>query len=92
MDIYWQELSNVLVSEESYLEMRTKPEDKRNLKEFVQVRVYEVVKKLKDELEKTWRENEVLQDAEKLASEKYNRERKEMSTLTKIMEDREQDY
>jgi len=90
--MYWAELSNVLVSEESYLEMRTKPEDKWNLKEFVQVRVYEVVKKYKDELEKTWWENEVLRESEKMAAEKYNWEWKEMVTLSKIMEDWELDY
>lgn len=90
--MYWAELSNVLVSEESYLEMRTKPEDKWNLKEFVQVRVYEVVKKYKDELEKTRWENEVLRESEKMASEKYNWEWKEMVTLSKIMEDWELDY
>lgn len=48
------------MSEDTFLEMRSKPEDKWNLKEFVQVRVYEVVKKYKDELEKTRWENEDL--------------------------------
>ncbi len=87
MDMYRQELSNVLVSEDAYLEMRTKAEEKWNLKEYVQVRVYEVVKKYKDELEKTRWENEILREQEKMSTEKYNWERKEMATLSKIMED-----
>jgi len=85
MDTYRTELANVLVSEEAYLEMWTKPEEKRNLKEFVQVWVYEVVKKYKDELEKVRRQNEVLRESEMIASEKYNRENKEMTTLSSIM-------
>jgi len=85
--MYRQELSNVLVSEDAYLEMRTKAEEKWNLKEYVQVRVYEVVKKYKDELEKTRWENEILREQEKMSTEKYNWERKEMATLSKIMED-----
>lgn len=85
LDTYRTELANVLVSEEAYLEMRTKPEEKRNLKEFVQVWVYEVVKKYKDELEKIWKQNEVLKESEMIANEKYNREKNEMNTLSMIM-------
>lgn len=70
-----------MVSEDTYLEMRSKPEDKWNLKEFVQVWVYDVVKKYKDELEWTRRENEDLWESEKLSTEKYNWEWKEMVTL-----------
>lgn len=86
MDTYRTELANVLVSEDSYLEMRTKPEEKWNLKEFVQVWVYEVVKKYKDELEKVRRQNEVLWESEMIASEKYNWEKNEMTTLSSIMQ------
>ena len=53
-------MANVLVSEDEYLQMRSKKEDKRNLKEFVQCRVYETVKTIKNELERTRKENEQL--------------------------------
>ena len=92
MDTYRTELANVLVSEDAYLEMRTKPEEKWNLKEFVQVWVYEVVKKYKDELEKVRRQNEVLWESEMIASEKYNWEKNEMTTLSSIMQNWDQDY
>jgi len=35
----------LLVSEETYVELKAKPEEQRSLKEYIQVRVYEQVEK-----------------------------------------------
>ena len=56
------------------------------------MQVYEVVRQYKTELEQLRRENASLRESEKLANEKYKRERNEMGTLQKIMADREEDY
>ena len=44
LNAYKNELKNFLVSEDKYLDLRSIPENKRNLKEFVQVKAYEVTK------------------------------------------------
>ena len=41
IEAYKRELTTVLVSEETYVELRAKPEEQRSLKEFIQVKVYE---------------------------------------------------
>jgi hypothetical protein len=42
MSAYKAGLKNLLVSEDQYIELRAIPENKRNLKEFVQVKAFEL--------------------------------------------------
>lgn len=42
MSAYKAGLKNLLVSEDHYIELRAIPESKRNLKEFVQVKAFEL--------------------------------------------------
>ena len=37
--------ASLLVSEETYVELKAKPEDQRSLKEFLQVRLYEALER-----------------------------------------------
>ena len=92
LEQYRVELANPLVSEDTYLEIKSRPEKKRNLREFVQFRVYEVVKTYRAQLEKSRREAEDLRGERDLTKERFERERKEMLTLQKIMQDRDEDH
>lgn len=51
--MYKKELSQIslLVSEETYVELKAKPEEQHSLKEYVQVRVFEQVAKFARETE-----------------------------------------
>ena len=53
MESYRRDLQNILVSEEEYHKLKVKPESKRNLKEFVWVRVFEEMRGLKTDLMKS---------------------------------------
>ena len=48
------------MSEEPYIEIKATPEERRSLKEFLQVRIYEVLEKYQRELESLRRENDEL--------------------------------
>ena len=45
--------SNFVVNEEKYIELKSKLEDHKTLKEFLQVKVYEIVEKYQKEIERT---------------------------------------
>jgi hypothetical protein len=48
------------VAEETYVELKSIPEDRRSLKEFLQVRIYESLCNYQRELESLRRENDEL--------------------------------
>lgn len=89
---YKNELKNLLVSEDKYLELRTIPENKRNIKEFVQVKAYEVVKKFRDEVESLKRENEQLTEKCGSLREKADKQTREADRISNVLRDRENDY
>jgi chromosome segregation ATPase len=63
LEAYKREFSQpsaLLVSEETYIELKATPEERRSLKEFLQVRIYEVLEKYQRELESLRRENDEL--------------------------------
>jgi hypothetical protein len=48
------------VSEESYIELKTKPEEQRSLKEYLQVKIYEALDRYQREIESLRRDNDEL--------------------------------
>lgn len=89
---YKNGLKNLLVSEDKYLEIRSIPETKRNIKEFVQVKAYELTRKLKEENEGLRREIEDLRERNLIVTEQYKKESREMDRVSNILRDRENDY
>ncbi len=51
---------SLVVAEETYVELKSIPEDRRSLKEFLQVRIYESLCNYQRELESLRRENDEL--------------------------------
>ena len=49
-----------MVGEESYVELKSKSEEQRSLKEFLQVKVYEALDRYHREIEALRRENDEL--------------------------------
>ncbi|CAI2385600.1 unnamed protein product [Moneuplotes crassus] len=92
MNSYKNELRTLLVSEDKYLDLRSVPENKRNLKEFVQVKAYELVKKYKDQSEDLKRENEDLAEKCTIYKEKASKEAREADRVSHVLNDRENDY
>ena len=85
-------LKNLLVSEDKYLEIRSIPEAKRNIKEFVQVKAFETVKKYKDENDNLKRQIEDQSEQILHVNEQYKREAREMDRVSSVMRQRENDY
>lgn len=92
LNAYKNELKQLLVSEDKYLELRSVAENRRNLKEYVQVKAYEMVKKYRDELEHLRRENEDLSDKNNKYREKAAKETREVDRISNVLNDRENDY
>lgn len=92
VETYKSGLKNLLVSEDKYLELRSIPEAKRNIKEFVQVKAYELVKKYKDENEALKRQIEDLSEKNLLINEQYKKETREMDRVSSVLRARENDY
>ena len=47
-----------MVSEETYVELKAKPEEHRSLKEFLQVKIYEALDRYNRDIEVLRREND----------------------------------
>jgi hypothetical protein len=63
LDAYKKEFisaGSLIIAEETYVELKAKPEDRRSLKEFLQVRIYEALNNYQRELEALRRENDEL--------------------------------
>lgn len=83
--------SNLLISEESYVEMKAKPEEQRSLKEYLQVRIYEAMERYQRELEALRRENDELVEQSMAWQHKSERDTRELESAKKLMRDREED-
>lgn len=92
LSAYKAGLKNLLVSEDQYIELRSIPENKRNIKEFVQVKTYELVKKYKDDVEALKRSNEELSEKVTLLNERSQKESREIERISNVLRDRENDY
>lgn len=92
--MYKKELSsgNLLVSEESYVELKAKPEDQRSLKEYLQVRIYEQLEKYMNEIETLRRTNDELVEQNMNLKMKSDREGREIESLRKLSREREEDF
>lgn len=75
-----------------YIEIKAKTEDKRSLKEFIQVKVYEQVDKYLRELEALRLDND--EAARQIQSLTLGRERdaRELESLKKAAREREEDF
>jgi hypothetical protein len=51
---------SLVVAEETYVELKARPQDRRSLKEFLQVRIYEALYNYQRELDSLRRENDEL--------------------------------
>lgn len=89
---YKSGLKNLLVSEDKYLELRSIPEPKRNIKEYVQVKAYELVKKYKDQNESLRRQNEDLSDTNLKLSDENKKLIRETNYISNLLNNRENDY
>jgi hypothetical protein len=92
LETYKVELSDVLISEDYFLELRSIPEDSRNLKEFVLVKVYECVHSYQKQLEKSRRESENLRENLGLITENLHKEKSENEMHKRILNEREVDF
>ncbi len=82
----------MLVSEESYVELKAKPEEQRSLKEYVQVRVYEQVERYMREVESLRLSNDELAEEVMNLRMKGEREGRELDSLKKLSREREEDF
>jgi regulator of replication initiation timing len=81
----------MVVSEETYVELKAKPEDARSLREFVQVRVYEALEKYQREVEDLRRENDSLAEDNMNLKLRSDRDQRELESLKKLAREREED-
>jgi hypothetical protein len=79
----------VLVSEEFYLKLKRIEEHRRNLKEVVFVRVYELVNGYKKDLERIRKESDQKGENIQMLTENLTRERREADNHKKILKERE---
>jgi len=91
MEAYKRELTTVLVSEETYVELRAKPEEHRSLKEFIQVKVYEQLERYNRDLESLRRENDELVEQSLALQHKSDRDSRELEAIKKLSRDRDED-
>ena len=93
MDLYKKEFNNgvLLLSKESYVELKARPEDQRSFKEFIQVKVYETVEKYQRELEILRRENDELSEESMVIKLRGDKVEREYEGLKKLSRDREED-
>lgn len=95
LEAYKREFSQqgaLLVSEETYIELKATPEERRSLKEYLQVRIYEVLEKYQRELEGLRRENDELVEQSLSLQHKSDKDAREVEAIKKLMRDREEDY
>ena len=71
--------------------MKAKPEEKRSLKEFIQVKVYEALEKYQIEIESLRRENDELAEENMTIKVKNDRDLREVDSLKKMLKEREED-
>ena len=82
---------SLVVAEETYVELKAIPEDRRSLKEFLQVRIYEALYNYQRELESLRRENDELVEQSLALQHKADRDSRELDSIKKLMKDREED-
>ena len=82
LEAYKKELAqhNILISEESYVELKAKPEEHRTLKEYIQVKVYEALDKYHREIENLRRENDLLVEDNMKLKMKADRDQRELES------------
>jgi chromosome segregation ATPase len=94
LEAYKREFSqsqSLLVSEETYIELKSKPEEQRSLKEYLQVKIYESLDRYQRELESLRRENDELEEQSLALQHKADRDQREVDAMRKLMKDREED-
>ncbi|CDW86764.1 UNKNOWN [Stylonychia lemnae] len=93
LDMYKKELtqSNLIISEETYVELKAKHEDQKSLKEYLQVRIYEQLDKYHHEIENLRRSNDELVEVNMNLKMKSDRDQREIESLKKIAREREED-
>ncbi len=79
------------MSEETYVELKASPEERRSLKEFLQVRIYESLERYQRELEGLRRENDELVEQSLALQHKSDKDTREVEAIRKMMRDREED-
>ena len=82
---------SLIVAEETYVELKAIPEDRRSLKEFLLVRIYEAINGYRRELDSLRRENDELVEQALRDSNKADRDSRELDSIKKLMKDREED-
>lgn len=95
LEAYKREFSQpqaLLASEETYIEIKATPEERRSLKEFLQVRIYEVLQKYQREVESLRHENDELVEQSLAIQHKSDKDSREVESIKKLMRDREEDY
>ena len=94
IEAYKRELNKdgaLIVSEETYVEVKSKRDDERSLKEEIQVKVYEALEKYQREVEMLRSECE---DTSKELQElrlKAERDSRELQSQKRLQKDREED-
>lgn len=93
LELYKKEFSNsnILVSEETYVELRSKPEHEMSLKEYLQVKVYESLDKYQREVDNLRRENDELAEINMQLKLKSDRDQREVDSMRKLVQEREED-
>ncbi len=86
------QVGSLLVSQETYIELKATPEERRSLKEFLQVRIYEILEKYQHEIEGLRRENDELVEIRLSLEHKSDKDAREVEAIKKLMRDREEDY
>lgn len=81
----------MLVSEETYVELKAKPEDERSLKEYIQVKVYESLEKYHIEIDNLRRENADMVEECMNMRLKNDRDTRELESVKKLSREREED-
>ena len=81
----------MVVGEETYVELKAKPEEQQSLKEWVQVRVYEQVDRYRREVEKLRRDNDELAEESMGAKGRQERLEREVEGMRRAMKEREED-
>lgn len=71
--------------------MKSKPEERRSLKEFIQVKVYEALEKYQVEIENLRREIAVISEDGLNMKMKNERDLRELESVKKLSKEREED-
>ena len=93
LDLYKKEFvgGSLQVSEEKYVEIKSKRDEDQSLKEFLQVKIYETLEKKEHEVESLRRDNDENAEINMQQKMKIDRDSRELESLKKMLKEREED-